>query len=49
MILFYIYSRALFDYHPFEDAICPCPEAGLAFQYGDILAIGKLDVKGYFM
>lgn len=33
------YVRALFDYHPYEDALCPCPEAGLAFQYGDILAV----------
>ena len=31
----------MFDYHPYDDNLCPCPEAGLAFQYGDILAIGK--------
>lgn len=37
------YVRALFDYHPYEDALCPCPEAGLAFQYGDILAVVNQD------
>jgi len=35
--------RALFDYHPYDDNLCPCPEAGLAFQYGDILAIVNQD------
>lgn len=37
------YVRALFDYHPYEDSLCPCPEAGLAFQYGDILAVVNQD------
>ena len=31
--------RALFDYHPYDDQLMPCPEAGLAFQFGDVLAI----------
>ena len=37
------YVRALFDYHPYEDSLAPCPEAGLAFQYGDILAVVNQD------
>ena len=37
------YVKAFFDYHPFDDTLCPCPEAGLAFQYGDILAIVNQD------
>lgn len=37
------YVRALFDYHPYDDSLCPCPEAGLAFQYGDILAVVNQD------
>merc|ERR1719412_2350198 len=37
------YVRALFDYHPYEDSLCPCPEASLAFQYGDILAVVNQD------
>jgi hypothetical protein len=37
------YVRSLFDYHPYEDSLCPCPEAGLAFQYGDILAVVNQD------
>ena len=37
------YVKAFFDYHPFDDSLCPCPEAGLAFQYGDILAIVNQD------
>ncbi len=37
------YVRALFDYHPYDDALSPCPEAGLAFQYGDILAVINQD------
>ena len=41
MIFFFFALQALFDYHPYDDNLCPCPEAGLAFQYGDILAIGK--------
>ena len=31
--------RALFDYHPYDDQLMPCPEAGLGFQFGDVLAI----------
>jgi len=37
------YVKAFFDYHPYEDSLCPCPEAGLAFQYGDILSIVNQD------
>ena len=37
------YVKAFFDYHPYDDSLCPCPEAGLAFQYGDILAIVNQD------
>ena len=31
--------KALFDYNPFEDNLNPCADAGLHFQYGDILAV----------
>ena len=37
------HMKALFDYNPFEDNLNPCPEAGLHFQYGDILAIVNQD------
>jgi hypothetical protein len=37
------YVKALFDYDPYEDALHPCPDAGLGFQYGDILAIVNQD------
>jgi len=37
------HMKALFDYNPFEDNLNPCPEAGLQFQYGDILAIVNQD------
>ena len=39
------YVKAFFDYHPYDDSLCPCPEAGLAFQYGDILAIVQISVS----
>ena len=37
------YVKALFDYNPYEDNLIPCPEVGLHFQYGDILAIVNQD------
>jgi len=37
--------KALFDYDPYEDALHPCPDAGLNFQYGEILAIVNQDGK----
>lgn len=37
------YVKALFDYDPYEDALHPCPEAGLTFQYGEILAVVNQD------
>ena len=41
------YVKALFDYDPYEDALHPCPDAGLAFQYGDILAVVNQDGEGF--
>jgi guanylate kinase len=35
--------KALYDYDPYEDNLNPCPDAGLHFQYGDILAIVNQD------
>ena len=37
------HMKALFDYNPYDDNLNPCPEAGLHFQYGDILAIVNQD------
>jgi hypothetical protein len=37
------YVKALFEYDPYEDALHPCPDAGLSFQYGDILAVVNQD------
>merc|ERR1712170_296918 len=37
------YVKALFNYDPKEDNIHPCPEAGLMFFTGDILAIVNQD------
>ena len=39
------YVKALFEYDPYEDALHPCPDAGLGFQYGDILAVVNQDGK----
>ncbi len=33
------YMKALFTYDPKEDSLHPCPEIGLMFFQGDILAI----------
>ena len=33
------YMKALFSYDPKEDSLHPCPEIGLMFFQGDILAI----------
>ena len=41
------YVKALFDYDPYEDALHPCPDAGQAFQYGDILAVVNQDGEGF--
>ena len=41
------YVKALFDYDPYEDALHPCPDAGLALQYGDILAVVNQDGEGF--
>lgn len=35
--------RALFDYDPFQDNLNPCPDAGLDFQNGEILAVLNQD------
>lgn len=35
--------KALFNYDPFEDNLIPCADAGLAFNFGDILAIQNQD------
>ncbi len=35
--------RALFDYDPYADQLNPCPDAGLAFERGDILAVLNQD------
>ena len=37
------HMKALYDYDPYEDNLNPCPDAGLHFQYGDILAIVNQD------
>ena len=37
------YVKVLFEYDPYEDALHPCPDAGLSFQYGDILAVVNQD------
>ncbi len=46
------YVKALFEYDPYENALHPCPDAGLSFQYSDILAVINQDVltqrKGFF-
>ena len=33
------YMKALYSYDPKEDSLHPCPEIGLMFFQGDILAI----------
>eukprot|EP00095_Tigriopus_kingsejongensis_P011418 snap_masked-scaffold993_size72668-processed-gene-0.4 protein:Tk11418 transcript:snap_masked-scaffold993_size72668-processed-gene-0.4-mRNA-1 annotation:"AGAP008321-PA" len=38
-----LYVRALFDYDPYQDNLIPCPEAGLEFKFGEILAILNQD------
>ena len=35
--------RAMFDYDPHSDQLCPCPDAGLAFVKGDVLAVFNQD------
>ena len=35
--------RAFFSFDPYEDNLIPCPDAGLAFNFGDILAIQNQD------
>lgn len=35
--------RACFDYDPHADNLNPCPEAGLAFERGDILGVLNRD------
>ena len=42
------YVKALFEYDPYEDALHPCPDAGLSFQYGDILAVVNQDGEDPF-
>jgi hypothetical protein len=42
------YVKVLFDYDPYEDALHPCPDAGLSFQYGDILAVVNQDGRFSF-
>ena len=29
----------MFAYNPMEDKLLPCPEVGLAFEYGDVLKV----------
>jgi hypothetical protein len=42
------YVKALFDYDPYEDALHPCPDAGLNFQYGEILAVVNQDGETFY-
>ena len=35
--------KCLFNYDPKEDSLCPCPEIGLMFFVGDILAVVNQD------
>lgn len=36
-----IFVRAQFDYNPLDDELIPCAQAGIAFQVGDILQVGR--------
>lgn len=38
-----IFVRSQFDYDPTEDDLIPCPQAGIAFNRGDILQIISKD------
>ncbi|XP_047227202.1 MAGUK p55 subfamily member 4-like isoform X2 [Girardinichthys multiradiatus] len=34
-----VYMRAMVDYYPLQDASIPCPDAGMAFNRGDLLEV----------
>lgn len=42
-----IFVRAQFDYNPLDDELIPCAQAGIAFQVGDILQVGKIQNSKY--
>lgn len=37
-----IFVRAQFDYNPLDDELIPCAQAGITFQVGDILQVGRM-------
>lgn len=40
-----IFVRAQFDYNPLDDELIPCAQAGISFQVGDILQVGRVYMR----